>query len=302
MSRFLAGFDVGGTDVKFGIVDSDWNLVCKDNFPTPRGDPDRLIEAMCAKFESNRTVYPFTKIGIGCAGYVNPQTGIVTDADNLDMKEIRFKEKLEQRLGLPVKVNNDVQAALIAEHLLGAGQGRHDIIYLTLGTGVGGAFLLDGSYYRGRDNGGAEIGHMIIHAGGRICCCGMRGCFEQYASISALVREMKRAYSKAGRVEESEQMNGKLAFAALRQADPLAWKIYRLFLKDLCIGLISLMNLFAPELIIIGGALSNEGEYFAGHINATLEKFQTYSKYFSHKKIELASLGNDAGIIGAALL
>lgn len=302
MSRYLAGFDVGGTDVKFGIVKSDGTLVYKTSYKTPYGRLDKLIRTMCSQIEKLPSEYSPASLGIGCAGYVNPQAGVVTEADNLGMPEIRFKEKLEQRLGIPVKVENDVQAALNAECLCGTGRNVENIVYVALGTGVGGAYLLDGRFYRGCGNGGAEIGHMIIHRGGRKCSCGMRGCYEKYASISALVRDCRRAYRANRRKEEAETADGKTIFAALRNNDSLTWEVYNKYLENICTGLISLMNLFAPEMIIIGGALSNEGSYFAGHIKAALGKHETYSKYFARIEVVPAALGNTAGIIGAALL
>lgn len=297
-----AGFDIGGTDLKFGIVRSDGTLLCQTKIPTPYGQADRLTDAMCDLVIAHRDKYPVAAIGIGCTGYADKKAGILRQVDNLGMPEIRFREKLEERLHLPVRVDNDVQVALIAEHRQGAGQNARDLIYVALGTGVGGAFLLDGRFYRGHANGGGEIGHLVIRAGGRLCSCGMRGCLEQYASVAALIKDVKKAYRKQGRLEQAEIVDGKSIFAALRANDALTWSVYAKFLDYLSVGLISLMSLFEPEKIIIGGAFSNEGDYFAGHVTGALMKLDTYPQYYANIKVEMARLGNQAGMIGAGLM
>jgi glucokinase len=302
MKTCVAGIDIGGTAIKFGLVQPDGTVVRQVAEPTPFARPDILVDRICGLVSQARQEFDISAVGIGCAGYVDPLAGIVRDADNLGLAEVRFKEILEERLKLPVRVDHDGQVALLAEWMLGSCRDRLHVVYVTLGTGVGGALLLDGRLYRGKDHSGAEIGHMITHAGGRTCTCGLQGCFEQYASVTALIRDLKAAYLSGGRPDAVLDLDGRSAFADIRQGDPDACRVFASYLDEVCIGLLSLMSLFGPEQIVIGGGLSNEGVFLEKHILDHLRGISTYRLYFSHIRVNLAQLGSQAGMIGAALL
>lgn len=301
MSKYIAGIDVGGTNIKLGIVDHKGNIVWEAKGDTPYGNSDLLLDKICNMLEQACSQYRIQAIGIGCPGYADKVNGIINDAANLGLAEIRFKEVLEKGLKLPVRVDNDVQVAMMAEKAYGACRNVDHAIYITLGTGIGGAFILDGMPYRGNRNYGGEIGHMVIHKDGRLCACGMRGCYEQYASVSALVRVAQEAYGSIS-PEMAAYIDGKLIFDAIKDGDPVALGIYQDWLDELCVGLISLMSIFAPQRIVIGGGISNEGSFLEASINKHLHSLDPYRAYYSNIEVKVAQLGNRAGIVGAALL
>lgn len=301
VAKYFAGIDVGGTNTKLGIVDDKGQIVWGTQDRTPFGDLELLINKICSMIKQGCEHYDILAVGIGCTGFADKDSGIITDAVNLGLKEIRFKEILEKRLNLPVRIDNDVQVAMMAEKAYGACRNVQHAIYITLGTGIGGGYILDSRPYRGNKNLGGEIGHMVIHKEGRQCACGMRGCFEQYASVSALVRAVREAYS-VNYPDREVNLDGKLVFEAIRNGEPVVLNVYNAWIEDLCIGLFSLMSIFAPEVIVIGGGISNEGSFLEKAINEHLHKLPPYVDYYSDIQVKVGQLGNAAGIIGAALL
>ncbi len=301
MRKYVAGVDVGGTNIKLGVVDDKGSIVWETNESTPYGNPDLLFNKIANMLEQACSQYSVRAVGIGCAGYADKENGIIYEAANLGLNEIRFKERLENELNLSVRVDNDVQVAMMAEKAYGACRDIDHVVYITLGTGLGGGFILGGKPYRGNRNYGGEIGHMVTHKGGRLCPCGMKGCYEQYASVSALVRAAQEAYSSIN-PEKAANMDGKLIFDAIKKGDSVALSIYDAWIEELCVGLISLMSIFAPQRIVIGGGVSNEGSFFEESINHYLHRLDPYIDYYSSIEVKVAQLGNRAGIVGAALL
>ena len=280
------GIDVGGTAIKFALV-SDGEVLLRAQCPTPTGDPPALAKAAAALIRENAPDWEMLPIGFACAGDVDPKTGLVS-ADNLDWQNVPLGSLLREALGRDVLLEQDTHAAMMAEWANGSLKGEKNALYLTIGTGVGGGAILDGRPYREIRRPGSEFGHMITHAGGEPCPCGERGCYERYASSAALVRRAK-GYKNAKEIVDAVQRN-----------DPAILPIWESYIEEVCVGLVSLMAIFYPEAISIGGGISASGDFLLNAILKGLSHHEGYRKYYSHIRIRLADFGNDAGVLGAA--
>lgn len=280
------GIDVGGTAIKFALV-SDGEVLLRAQCPTPTGDPPALAKAAAALIRENAPDWEMLPIGFACAGDVDPKTGLVS-ADNLDWQNVPLGSLLREALGRDVLLEQDTHAAMMAEWANGSLKGEKNALYLTIGTGVGGGAILDGRPYREIRRPGSEFGHMITHAGGEPCPCGERGCYERYASSAALVRRAK-GYKNAKEIVDAVQRN-----------DPAILPIWGSYIEEVCVGLVSLMAIFYPEVISIGGGISASGDFLLNAILKGLSHHEGYRKYYSHIRIRLADFGNDAGVLGAA--
>lgn len=280
------GIDVGGTAIKFALV-SDGEVLLRAQCPTPTGDPPALAKAAAALIRENAPDWEMLPIGFACAGDVDPKTGLVS-ADNLGWQNVPLGSLLREALGRDVLLEQDTHAAMMAEWANGSLKGEKNALYLTIGTGVGGGAILDGRPYREIRRPGSEFGHMITHAGGEPCPCGERGCYERYASSAALVRRAK-GYK-----------NAKEIVGAVQRNDPAILPIWESYIEEVCVGLVSLMAIFYPEAISIGGGISASGDFLLNAILKGLSHHEGYRKYYSHIRIRLADFGNDAGVLGAA--
>ena len=280
----IAGVDIGGTYVKVGLVDTARGLLDKTSFPTPLGDP----QAMAGLIARQVREMDASAVGIGSAGSVRLDTGLVY-AGNLDWWGVPLRKLVEERLHMPVWVDNDAQAALMAEVFDGALQGVKNAVYLTLGTGVGGALLLDGRPWRGGTNTAAELGHMITHGDGLPCRCTRKGCYEMYASGSALSR-------MAGGLEIQEIFEraqaGDYALSALLEA----------YYHEIGIGLVSLISIFNPDRIALGGGVSAAGDALLDGVTKDVHRQLAARSDYFQGHIVLAAHKNEAGMIGAAIL
>lgn len=280
------GIDVGGTAIKFALV-SDGEVLLRAQCPTPTGDPPALAKSAAALIRENAPDWEMLPIGFACAGDVDPKTGLVS-ADNLGWQNVPLGSLLREALGRDVLLEQDTHAAMMAEWANGSLKGEKNALYLTIGTGVGGGAILDGRPYREIRRPGSEFGHMITHAGGEPCPCGERGCYERYASSAALVRRAK-GYKNAKEIVDAVQRN-----------DPAILPIWESYIEEVCVGLVSLMAIFYPEVISIGGGISASGDFLLSAILKGLFHHEGYRKYYSHIRIRLADFGNDAGVLGAA--
>lgn len=284
----IAGVDIGGTSVKLGIVDETNALVAMHAIPSVHGDPSAMVAAIAKALEA--FALPFEAVGVATAGRVDRLDGTVT-ASNLGWANVPLETLLRDALGVPVAVDNDAQAALVSEWQTGVCKGVSDVVYLTLGTGIGGAFIVSGRPARGYGNTGGEVGHMITHAGGLPCPCGQRGCFERYAAARVL-QEMANA----------EGISIQRLFADAEAGKPRAAQRVDDYLAELCYGLLSLFRIFAPQMVVIGGGLSNLGEPFAERLKRTLKAHTEPIHRFRMPEIRLAESRNDAGILGGAAI
>ncbi len=311
---YSIGIDLGGTNIVASVVDDDYNIIGTGKTPTnaPRSAEDIFddIAAMCRKAVENADLKmsDISSAGMGTPGTVN-EYGIIEFANNLGFNDVHAKEMLENRLeNIPVFVENDANCAALGEAYAGSGHGAQNFVAVTLGTGVGSGIIIDGKIVSGVNCAGGECGHTVIVLDGEPCSCGRNGCWEAYASATALIRQTRKAMEEYPDsvmheiVKEEGKVNGKTAFDAKRKGDVAGIKVVESYIKYVACGLINLVNALQPEIICIGGGICNEGET----LMKPLRRFVQAERYSIHSKIQTkivrAELGNDAGVIGAALL
>lgn len=308
------GIDLGGTNIVAGVVDDHYTILAtakrKTNLPRPADDiiSDMAAVAKEAVEKANMTMQEVRYIGVGCPGTCNQETGIVEYSNNLRFDKVPLKAKLEELTGKPVYVENDANAAALGEALAGAGKGAKSCVCITLGTGVGSGVVLDGKVYDGFNFAAAEIGHTVIVVDGEPCTCGRHGCWEAYASATALVRQTKAAMQEHpdsqmhNVAREQGRVNGRTAFDAMRRGDAAAKQVVDTYIRYIACGLANVVNIFQPEVLCIGGGICNEGDTLLIPLKEMLEQ-ERYSKYSERQtRLCVATLANDAGIIGAAFL
>lgn len=310
---FYLGMDVGGTKVAAAVVDQDGKMIGKREIPTrcERTSSEILDDmAQLATMVAGEVggLENIASVGIGFPGWTDPDAGLVVAAGNLNWYDVPAKAEMEKRLNKPVYIGNDANVAALAEALVGALKGAKIAVLVTLGTGVGGGIVLDGKILTGAHSVGGEIGHMIIVAGGRKCACGSHGCLEQYASGTALLAAGRKTLKThpqgaiANAVSgDADKVNARVVVDAAKAGDEEAIKVFGEYVEYLSSGLASLIGLLDPDVIAIGGGVSAAGDYL---LDALREDVVSKARYRGMKiaRIELATLGNDAGIIGAALL
>lgn len=312
---YYLGIDLGGTNIAAGVVDASYQICavssCKTNCPRPAEEimDDMAKTAADAAAKAGISLSDVAWVGIGSPGIANVETGEIVYSCNLDFHHVPLREGMERRLGRKVYLANDANAAAFGEYMAGAAKGSRSAVAITLGTGVGGGVIIDGKIYTGFDYAGAEIGHMTLVAGGRPCACGRKGCFESYSSATALIAFTKEAMEAApdSRMwalcqNNLDRVTGRTAFDAMREGDETGRAVVDRYLFYLAEGIVSIDNIFQPEVICIGGGISKEGELLLTPVREKM-KAESYSRFCDRKtKVVTASLGNDAGIIGAALL
>ena len=310
-NKFYLGIDIGGTFIKGALLTGKGNILKSTKLPTECGSGDRLTELVLEICNSLTSAAKISKedilgIGIGIPGMVDKENGVILCAENLCIRGYALGKEIEKATGLKCAIANDASAAALGEALFGAGKKYRSSVLVTLGTGVGGGIIIDGKLFEGNLVAGAEIGHSVIVHGGEKCACGRRGCFEQYASASAIIRETKNAMlahkdSLLWRVGSTDNVTGKTAFD-FKDTDPYAKDVVDGYIEMLACGLVNLANIFRPEAIILGGGVCAQGEALLAPLR---EKFN--SELFGGDvgpgvKITVAERGNDAGCLGAAAL
>lgn len=314
---YRLGIDLGGTNIVAGVVDEEYNIVakasCKTDVPRPEKEIcDSMAEvALEAIKNANITIDDVESIGIGVPGAVNPETGVIEYSANLFFHNWSVVEMMEERLNTKVKIENDANAAALGEYLAGSAKGAKNAIAITLGTGVGGGIIIDGKIYSGSNYAGAELGHMVIVKDGKDCACGRHGCWEAYASATGLINLTKEkiltekpefSYMLKLCDDDISNVSGKTAFDAMAEGDPLAKQVVEEYISYLATGVVNIINIFQPDVLCIGGGVSNQGE----NLLAPLRKIVEGERYTKHNDKQTVicqcSLGNDAGIIGAAYL
>lgn len=312
---YYLGIDLGGTNIAAGIVDEKMELVYKTSIPTEsKGGAESVIARMAEAAKLAIEGYGITvddvkSIGIGSPGAIDPVNGVVIYANNLGFSNLPITAKLGEYFpGKDIYVENDANVAAWAEAKCGAAAGTNDSVTITLGTGVGGGVIINGKLYSGFNHAGGELGHIVISEGGRPCTCGRKGCWEAYASVSGLIKTTQEHMEKnpdslmwkiAGSLDK---VNGLTSFDAMRKGDEEAQKVVDEYLHSVATGLVDILNIMQPEVLCIGGGISKEGDYLLKPVKAFAEK-EMYARFNETKTdIRIAKLGNDAGIIGAALL
>lgn len=311
---YRIGVDLGGTNIVAGLVNDSHKIVAKADTPTniPRLAEEIFddIKKLCFEVleKAHVGMDQVLSIGIGTPGSVNKDTGYIEFANNLDFNKVPAKEMLEERLGKTVYLDNDANCAALGEAVAGAGNGVRNFVAVTLGTGVGSGIIVDGKLVVGMNFAAGEMGHQVIVYNGIHCSCGRRGCWEKYASATALVQQTKDAMqsdhdSKMWElVDNIDAVSGRTAFDGDRMGDATAKKVVTQYIDYLACGIINIVNALQPDMICIGGGISNEGENLLQPLRRIIER-ERYSIYAKKQtNIVKAVLGNDAGVIGAALL
>ena len=311
---YYIGLDVGGTTFKAGVVTEDGRIVHKDAMPTGIERPYQEIiadmAALCKKVAADAGIEmsEIKSIGVGVPGLFDNKTGMIPFCTNLGWHDIPFVAEMKKHLDTPVYGDNDATVAGLAESVAGVSAGIRDCVFLTLGTGVGGGIIIDGKPYSGAHGCGSEIGHMMIKMGGELCTCGNYGCFERYASATAIIREARKAiveYPESSMLAacggDPEKLNAKIVIDAARAGDEAAKAVFGGYVQALAVGIINIINMLDPEVIVLGGGVSAAGEFLLNAVREAV-KPMVFFKTMPYARIELAQLGNDAGIIGAAML
>lgn len=308
------GIDLGGTNIVAGVMDDHYQLLAKAKCKTNASRPAREIVADMARMareaaeKAGVSMSEVAHVGVGSPGTCNAANGIVEYANNLGFDHVPIKAWLEEELHIPVSIENDANAAALGEALAGAARGARSCVCITLGTGVGGGIILDGKVYSGFNYAGAELGHMVIMVDGEDCTCGRQGCWEAYASATALVRQTRRAMeahpdSTMWKIAGSlDNVDGRTAFDGMRAGDEAASQVVENYVHYVACGLINVINIFQPEVLCIGGGICKEGETLLKPIREYIFQ-ERYSKFCEQQtRLCVAELGNDAGVIGAACL
>ena len=311
---YYIGLDVGGTTFKAGVVTEDGRIVHKDAMPIGIERPYQEIiadmAALCKKVAADAGIEmsEIKSIGVGVPGLFDNKTGMIPFCTNLGWHDIPFVAEMKKHLDTPVYGDNDATVAGLAESVAGVSAGIRDCVFLTLGTGVGGGIIIDGKPYSGAHGCGSEIGHMMIKMGGELCTCGNYGCFERYASATAIIREARKAIVEhpessmlAACGGDPEKLNAKIVIDAARAGDEAAKAVFGGYVQALAVGIINIINMLDPEVIVLGGGVSAAGEFLLNAVREAV-KPMVFFKTMPYARIELAQLGNDAGIIGAAML
>lgn len=307
------GIDLGGTNIAVGVTDDEFNIIGRGKRKTPAGaQSDGILKEMAkaarqAVENAGLEMSDIDDVGIAAPGTVNPKTGYIEYSNNIKFKNYPAADKLKELLSVEkCYIANDANAAAYGELLAGAGKGCKDFVAVTLGTGVGSGIILDGKILTGSNFAGAEIGHSYIIAGGEKCTCGNCGCWESYASATALKRQTAQAMKNhpeslmweiAGSLDK---VDGKTAFDAMRKNDPAAKEVVDNYIRYVAIGIVNVINIFQPEFVCIGGGICNEKDTLLAPIREFVDAHDYNRDPSVRTKICTAVLGNDAGIIGAA--
>jgi len=305
------GVDLGGTKIAAGVVDENYCLVSSSETPTRASlGAETVIADMAACIadaleKAGKSLSDCAGIGIGSPGLCDVAGGSVRNAHNLGWYGVPVCEMLSEKLGIPVKVDNDANCAALGEVVAGAAKGSRSALMVTLGTGVGGGIIIGGEIYSGWQSLGGEIGHMCIVMDGEQCSCGEKGCWEAYAASSALVRQAEKAaaeHPESLLAADAGSLNGKKIFAAVNAGDAVAKVVVERYCAYVGVGIVNLINAIYPESIIIGGGISAVGETILSPIREYIGQHFFASQKELMPAVVQAQLGNDAGIIGAAAL
>ncbi|MDA3734213.1 ROK family protein [Niameybacter massiliensis] len=311
---YYIGVDLGGTTIKVGLVNDEYQIIDKIVIPTGR---ERSSEAVlkdmadvCRQIMNKHglTESDVHSIGIGSPGIASPVEGIIHYASNLNFNEVNVREEIQKYINLNVYVENDANCAALAEAICGAAKGEKDVVVVTLGTGVGGGIIIGGKVYSGAFCGGGEIGHHVLELNGRPCGCGRKGCWEQYASATALINDAKVAATAnpgsllATMVEGNlEGMTAKIVFDAAQAGDVVANEVLDQYFKYVAYGVANLAYMLQPGVVVLGGGMSAQGENLTVPVTKYAQA-QMCPGLELRNPVRAAILGNDAGIIGAALV
>lgn len=305
------GIDLGGTNIAVGLVDENGKIIEKTSVPTlAERDYREIVKDMvsCAEEVTEKaglSMSAVKAIGVGVPGSVDYERGRVAYACNLNFSDAPLSEEIQKYYNVPVALENDANAAALGEYIA-CGKNARVFVAITLGTGVGGGIIIDNKIFHGANGAGAELGHFTLVHNGLPCNCGKCGCWESYASVTALINQTKTAIAKYPEslmntlVKEKGSVSGRTAFEAAKQGDKAAIQVVEKYIEYIADGILSIVNIFQPDQLVIGGGISKEGDYLLNPIIEYVRKYD-YNKLFKKVEISTATLFNDAGIVGAAL-
>ena len=309
------GIDLGGTNIVAAVVNEKYEIVSEAKNPTlcPRPWKEILDDVAKTAIEAanlaNLKISDFAFVGIGSPGVISVETGTVIVAVNLGFENVPLTKYLSEKLGVPVILENDANAAAFGEYKAGAAKNTTNFVALTIGTGIGSGVVLDGKIYRGNNGIAGELGHSVIKLGGRQCSCGRKGCIDVYASATGLITTTKEAMetnkeSLMWQLSKGDIKNvtGITAFKAARQKDKTALEVVNSYVEVLAAAITNIINTFQPDMITIAGGISKEGDYLLNPVKSLVEKESLKNPAKPSPKIEIAQLQDKAGVIGAALL
>lgn len=311
---YFIGVDVGGMSIKCGIVNENGEIFYKKAFKTDPEKPSEEIIDDISGFifdilaDKKIGINEISGLGLGFPGSVYDEKGIVRYCCNINLVDIDVVKQLKKSTGIQnIKISNDANCAVLAETLFGAAKGAKNTVLITLGTGLGTGMIVDGRLLTGFRSAGAEGGHMQINIGGAVCGCEKRGHYEAYASATALMRQTEDAVKKhpeslLAKIAAEKGVDGRTAFAAAEKGDKAGKAVVAKYIKYVGMGLVNFANIFFPEIIIVGGGISNEGDVLIKPLQRYVSRNVYGAKYNPKIKLVAATLKNDAGIIGAAAL
>lgn len=305
------GIDLGGTNIAAGLLDDSGNIIAKGSVPTLRGrayteivkDMANLCEELIS--EADLKEDDIKAIGIGSPGTIDSENGVVVYAANLQMEKVPIADELKKYINVPIALENDANAAAYGEYIA-CGHEADSFVLVTLGTGVGSGIILNKKIYRGFNGAGAEIGHITVQTDGRPCTCGRNGCFEAYASVTALIAQTKEALAENPDsimhewVSRVGHVSGRTSFECAKQGDSAAAEVRDNYIRYVAEGVTNIVNIFQPEIIVIGGGISKEGDTLLVPLREFVYK-NDFNKFMKKTDIRIAKLRNDAGIVGAAM-
>lgn len=316
---YRIGIDLGGTNIAAGIVNEKFEIIHKDSVPTLAKRPNEEIVAdmgaLCKKIiaDAGLTEADIDAVGVVSPGVVDDVNGCVVFAGNMGFKNFPLVALLKEHLSIEkIYIENDANAAAWGEAIAGAAKGSRSSVMITLGTGVGGGIVDNGKIYKGFNSAAGELGHIVIEVDGRPCTCGRRGCWEAYSSATGLIKMTEEKLAECeqnGRktamtelVAVRGKVTGRTAFDAMRLGDEAAKEVVDLYVKYLGAGLTNMVNTFQPEILSIGGGISNEGQTLLDLVTPIVDRDRFGAGLFKSTELRIAELRNDAGIIGAAVL
>jgi glucokinase len=303
------GVDIGGTKIAAGVVDEDGSILETEKEPTPATDPDALADAVAACVQRLQQRHEVEAVGIGAAGFVDVDRSTILFAPNIDWEDEPLGSHVHKRVGLPVVVENDANAAAWGEFRFGAGKDVDDLLLVTVGTGIGGGLVDNGQLFRGSYGVAFEVGHMRVVPAGLLCGCGRYGCWEQYASGTALVREARdrmgselaEAAPLARHVRnDASAITGPMVTALAQEGDPLCRDLLVDVGRWLGEGIASLVAVLDTSVVAIGGGVAAAGELLLDPATAAFIRTLPAATHRTNADLRLATLGNKAGLIGAA--
>lgn len=313
--QYYVGIDLGGTNIKAGVVTSEGVILNKKSIKTNVNrtmeeivsDMGRLATEVIAEAGLSKT--DVAAIGIGSPGTPDNKTGYLVYANNLPFNMTPMRKIIRRIIDLPVYIDNDANCAAMAESVAGAAKGAADSVTVTLGTGIGSGVIINHRIFSGFNQAGAEFGHTTLVAGGVPCTCGRRGCFEVYGSASALIRMTKEAAqanpsSKLNEIiaDKDGKVNAKVPFDAMRMGDTAAAHVVETYIEYLSDGLANVINAYMPEILVVGGGVCNEGDPLLIPLREKTMNKPYFGPGVRKTEIRLAEMGNDAGIVGAAMM